>query len=145
MPDVLNVRRRIEIKETVIAPGAIVRLKPEAATSVKDKMARWRVLDKLEDVVRVADRDDAEDLRTFNLEELERVSGGEMAVTGYVYVNEPDYSQPEEESYEDDPYDDGDVDDVEVPSLFDDPITLQLNEDKDDPDFEDDDEEDEDD
>lgn len=68
--------RQIEERITVIGPGAIVRLKIEAAPRLADRMARWRVLGLLEDVIRVEDVDDIEDTRTFNLEDVERVSDG---------------------------------------------------------------------
>lgn len=68
--------RQIEERITVIGPGAIVRLKKEAAPRLTDRMARWRVLGLLEDVIRVEDVEDIEDTRTFNLEDVERVSGG---------------------------------------------------------------------
>lgn len=125
------------MRETVIAPGAIVRLKSEWCTCLKDKMARWDVQSVSEGLVHVADTEDEDDMRCFLLDHLERVSGGEQAVTGYAYVDEEtplaDSSWGADESYVDDPYDDADTL-VEYPSLFDDPIKLQLEEDAEDPD-----------
>lgn len=127
------------MRETVIAPGAIVRLKSEWSTCLKDKMARWEVLEMLDGgaVTSVADREDKTDTRCFITAHLERVSGGAEAVVGYAWVEEEtpiaDTAGWTDESYEDDPFDDGDTD-VEYPSLFDDPIRLQMEEDADDPD-----------
>jgi hypothetical protein len=132
-------RRRIEVRETIIAPGAIVRLKKEASPRLSLRLARWEVLAVDGEFVSVRDTEDPEDVRTFETEHLERVSGGESAVVGYTFVDEEDSlseGASEDEQYVDDPYDDVD-EEVEVPSLFDDPIALQLEEDKDDPDYED--------
>lgn len=68
--------RQIEERKTVIGPGAIVRLKKEATSRFADLMARWRVLGIDEDLIRVEDIEDIEDTRTFNLDDVERVSGG---------------------------------------------------------------------
>lgn len=68
--------RLIEERQTVIGPGAKVCLSKSAASSVKDLMARWRVLGIEGDEVRVEDWEDAEDLRTFKFEDLIRISGG---------------------------------------------------------------------
>lgn len=133
-------RRRIEIKETVIAAGATVRLKEEHCPSLKEKMARWVVLDKHEDVVRVHDHEDPEDIRTFELEQLYRITGGAVEVTGYAYIDDgslfSEQSASDDDEYDDDPYDDSDTE-IEPPSLFDDPIKLQLEEDADDEDNDD--------
>lgn len=131
-------RRRIELRETVIAPGAIVRLKKEWSTCLKDKMARWGVLEMLDggSVTSVADVEDRQDTRCFITDHLERVSGGGDAVVGYAWVEEDAPLAADswaDASYEDDPYV-GDDTEIEYPSLFDDPIQLQLDEDADDPD-----------
>lgn len=68
--------RQIEERKTVIGPGAVVRLKKEATSRLADLMARWRVLGIDEELIRVEDVNDVEDTRTFNLEDVERVSGG---------------------------------------------------------------------
>lgn len=83
--------RLIEQRETVIAPGAIVRLTREAASSLKDRVARWRVLGLAEDLVRVEDTEDFEDVRTFDIGDLHLVSGGEERITSLI----PDSSSDE--------------------------------------------------
>lgn len=131
-------RRRIELRETVIAPGAVVRLKAEWSTCLKDKMARWDVQSVTEGLVHVADTEDEDDMRCFPVEHLERVSGGQEAAVGHAWVDEDVTTlsdSVEDEAYEDDPFNDEGVE-TEIPSLFDDPIALQLEEDRDDPDYE---------
>lgn len=132
-------RRRIEVKETVIAPGAIVRLKKEVARRQADLLARWVVLeiDPITESVAVRDTQDWEDVRSFDFDDLERVSGGVEKVTGVEYVNEPDFQQGRG-GEDDDPYDDGEVEsfDTAPPSLFDDPVALQMAEDEEDEDYE---------
>lgn len=91
--------RLIEQRRAVIGPGATVRMKKEAARSLKDLMARWRVLGLDEEVVRVEDVDDPDDLRTFNLDEIERVSGGPEEVVSLIagedshYLSCPEHDQ----------------------------------------------------
>jgi hypothetical protein len=79
--------RQIEERVTVIAPGAIVRLKKEATSRLTDLMARWRVLGVDEEVIRVEDTEDAEDTRTFYLEHVERVSGGTEIIDSVLEEN----------------------------------------------------------
>lgn len=118
---------RYAVTETVIAEHAIVRLKKESAPSLKDLMARWRVLSVDEDLVRVEDVEDAEDTRTFLLEELERVSGGAEKIVGYAEVKCM-YPYPEGSRGRDD---------FEYPSLFDDPEAIDEDEEGDEEDDED--------
>lgn len=130
-------RRRIEVRETVIAPGTIVRLKKEAAPRLSLLLARWEVLVVDGDLVSVRDLEDEEDVRTFELKDVERIIGGESVVVGHEWVEEL-YGDPLDETVSidvdfDDPYDDVDVE-VNYPSLFDDPIKLQLEEDGEDED-----------
>lgn len=140
MPDVLGMRRRIELRETVIAPGAIVRLKKEYAPRLADLMARWRVLEISErDEVKVVDKEDDRDERTFDIVALERVAGGEIAVVGHTWVDEEDPVVEQsiwgEDQFADDAYDV--TTEIEYPSLFDDPIKLQEEEDAEDEDRDD--------
>lgn len=103
-------------------------------------MARWEVTAKVvgtKGVVEATDVEDRDDVRAFDIDHLERVSGGQEEVVGYAYVDEDSHAVADswtDESYVDDPYDDAD-EGVEYPSLFDDPIALQLEEDRADPDF----------
>jgi hypothetical protein len=134
-------KRRVDVKETVIAVGAIVRLKK--ATRPSERMARWVVIEMRDldaEEVLVRDVDDPSDERTFQVEDLDRVSGGVEIVTGHEYVWEDDIVNVTggtsfiAEGEEDDFFDDGENN--EETSLFDDPIALQMAEDLDDPDHE---------
>lgn len=99
---------------------------------LSELMARWVVLEVNEDkeTVLVEDVDDAEEVRIFKLEDVERVAGGETKVTGHEFVYEPDFTQAETDTFEDDPFDDGDQEEVseEPGSLFDDPRSADEDE-----------------
>lgn len=139
--------QRVQITELTIAEGAIVRQSMASAKTNKDKAARWRVLGIDKEQVKVHDREDSEDLRTFDLKDLELVSGGEYK-TRIVNVNGPvsHKTQYTVEVFDDqdDPYDDSDGGVEEPVSLFDDPIKLQQAEDEEDEDYEADEEDEED-
>jgi hypothetical protein len=144
-------RRRIAVEQIAMKAGCIVRLSNAAAKSNKDLMARWRVLSIDGDTVHVEDRDDSEDLRTFNVNDLERISTGQLEtklVKAEELIPPVRHTHYSVEVFDDqaDPYDDGEgTMNNGTDSLFDDPIQLQLDEDLDDEDAETDDEEDEDD
>lgn len=104
---------RYAVTETVIAERAIVRLKKESAPSLKDLMARWRVISVDEDIVRVQDLEDDEDTRTFSIEDLERVAGGAEKIVGYATAKTSS-PYPEDKAEWEEPQ-------PEYPSLFDDP------------------------
>lgn len=136
-------RRRIEVIKTVIAPGAVVRVKKDATNRLSTLMARWEVLevDEESEQVTVQDIEDPKDVRKFGLDELERISGGEERVVGFEYVSEPDFGDvdgPPEllETLDEDELDDGEDDipgyEAELGSLFDDPVRLQMEEDEED-------------
>lgn len=107
---------RYAVTETVIAERAIVRLKKESAPSLKDLMARWRVISVDEDIVRVQDVEDEEDTRTFPIEDLERVAGGAEKIVGYATVKSSS-PYPEDKKEWEEPR-------LDYPSLFDDPEAL---------------------
>lgn len=131
--------RLIEQRRTVIGPGATVRLKKEAARSIKDLMARWRVLGLDEEVLRVEDVEDIEDVRTLKLEDVERVSGGPEEVVSLIAGDDNYYlSCPEHDEWpaclREDANDEVSGPEEERGSLFDDPEALLDEEDDDDDD-----------
>lgn len=86
--------RLIEERVQVIGPGAIVRLTKNAARgSIKDLMARWRVLGVEEYDVRVEDENDSADTRTFHIDDLERVKGGPWVPTSLVASETSQYPE----------------------------------------------------